>query len=150
MISVLSTAYELADLFIEKGKNIYQMKNKDNSIDIETAANDVYRHFDKIGVLVNQNSASASEVLALALKESAGAKIIGTKTFGKGTVQDTFKLANGAMAKITVAYWLSPNGNSINLTGIEPDVLTAARICKDCNVASITTHLSPGPRHGLR
>ena len=119
----LSTAYELADLFIEKGKNIYQMKNKDNSIDVEKAANDIYRKFDKIGVLVNENSASASEVLALALKESAGAKIIGTKTFGKGTVQDTFKLANGAMAKITVAYWLSPNGNSINLTGIEPDVL---------------------------
>lgn len=121
----LYTAYELADLFIEKGKNIYQMKDKSEEIKIEVAGNDVYRHFDKIGVLVNESSASASEVLALALKESAGAKIIGTKTFGKGTVQDTYKLANGSMAKITIAYWLSPNGNSINKIGIEPDVLAS-------------------------
>ncbi len=119
----LSTAFELSDLFIEKGKNIYQMKEKGGEIKTAKAENDVYRKFDKIAVIINQNSASASEVLALALKESAGAKIIGTKSFGKGSVQETTYLPNGAMAKITVAYWLSPNGNSINLKGIEPDIL---------------------------
>ncbi len=119
----LTTAYGLGDLFIEKGKNIYQMKEKSGEVITTAAENGVYRKFDKIAVLINQNSASASEVLALALKESAGATIVGTKSFGKGSVQETHYLPNGAMAKITVAYWLSPNGNSINLKGIEPDIL---------------------------
>ena len=65
---------------------------------------------------------AASEILTLALKESAGAKVVGTKSFGKGTVQDTKIYDNGSMAKYTTAYWLSPNGNSINKEGIKPDI----------------------------
>ena len=73
-------------------------------------------------MLVNANSASASEVLTLALKESGNAVVVGTKTFGKGTVQETKVLKSGAMVKYTSAYWLSPKGNSINKIGIQPDV----------------------------
>lgn len=119
---VLKTAYEISDLFIEKGKNIYCLKDKEGNITEFKATSGVYRKFNKIVVLINEGSASASEVLALALKESANAKIVGTKSFGKGTVQETKSLSSGAMVKITTAYWLSPNGNSINETGIEPDV----------------------------
>ena len=119
----LTSAYDISNLFIEKGKPIYQIKDRNNKIDIYYAEKDIYRKFDKISVLINQNSASASEILALALKESAGAKIVGIKSYGKGSVQETATLSNGAMAKITIAYWLSPNGNSINLNGIEPDIL---------------------------
>ena len=72
--------------------------------------------------MVNSGSASASEILAIALKETVGAKIVGTTSYGKGTVQETKRLSSGAMVKYTMAYWLSPNGNSINKVGIKPDV----------------------------
>ena len=119
---LLSQAESLSDLFVEKGKNIYQIKDKNGYITPYKAQEGVYRKFKKIVVLVNGNSASASEVLALALKESANATIVGVKTFGKGTVQQTKMLDSGAMVKYTSSYWLSPNGNSINLVGIVPDV----------------------------
>ena len=119
----LTSANDISELFIEKGKNIYQIKNRKGIITSYKAKEDVYRKFDKIAVLVNGNSASASEILALALKESANAKIVGTKSFGKGTVQETEILSSGAMVKYTTSYWLSPNGNSINEVGITPDIV---------------------------
>ena len=118
----LESAYDVSDLFLEKGKNVYQMKERNNEPTIYKARTGVHRKFDKIVVLVNSSSASASEILALALKESAGATIVGTKTYGKGTVQETGVLSSGAMVKYTTAYWLSPNGNSINKEGIKPDI----------------------------
>ncbi len=119
----LTAAYDISDLFIEKGKVIYQLKYKNEKIEKFKAKDDVYKKFDKIVVLINSNSASASEILALALKESADAKIVGVTSFGKGTAQDTEKLSSGAMVKYTSSYWLSPNGNSINKTGITPDIV---------------------------
>ena len=119
---LLSSAYDIADLFVEKGKNIYQLKDKSGKVTEYKAENEKIRNFKNIAVIVNSGSASASEVLALALKESAGATIVGSRSFGKGTVQETKSLSSGAMVKITTAYWLSPNGNSINETGITPDI----------------------------
>ena len=119
----LQAAYNISDLFIEEGKNIYQLKDRNEKIDIYKAKEGIYKKFNKIVVLIDGQSASASEVLTLALKESAGAVVVGTKSFGKGTVQDTKILESGSMVKYTSAYWLSPNGNSINKVGIEPDIL---------------------------
>ena len=62
-------------------------------------------------------------MLSLALKESANAQLVGVKSFGKGTVQTTKRLTNGKTTKITVAYWLSPSGKTIDKVGIEPDVV---------------------------
>lgn len=118
----LTTAREVSDLFIEKGKVIYQLKDKNSKITKYTAKDGVEREFNKISVLINNGSASASEILALALKESANATIIGVKSYGKGTVQEAETLSSGAMVKYTTAYWLSPNGNSINEVGIKPDI----------------------------
>lgn len=118
----LAAAYDISDLFVEKGKNIYQIKDRDEKISSHAASRNVVRKFNKIVVLVNENSASASEVVTLALKESANAIVVGAKTFGKGTVQETKTLKSGAMVKYTSAYWLSPNGNSINKIGITPDI----------------------------
>ena len=117
----LSAAEDVADLFIERGKTIYQLKDRSGNISNYKAQSGVHRKFNKIAVLINGSSASASEILALALKESAGAKIVGTTSFGKGTVQDTKELSSGAMVKVTTSYWLSPKGNSINNVGIMPD-----------------------------
>lgn len=117
----LNAAYDVSELFLKKGKVIYQLKDRNNKITKFTAKSGEYRHFNNIIVLINGSTASASEILALALKESANAKIVGTKSYGKGTVQETSKLKSGSMVKYTTAYWLSPEGNSINKTGITPD-----------------------------
>lgn len=117
----LNAAYDVSKLFLKKGKVIYQLKDRNNKITKFTAKSGEYRHFNNIIVIINSSTASASEILALALKESANAKIVGTKSYGKGTVQETSKLKSGSMVKYTTAYWLSPEGNSINKTGITPD-----------------------------
>lgn len=116
----LSSAVDIAELFISKGKKIYGLEY----------TNDTQYYYDntkesrnyKIAVLTNGGSASASEILAAALKESAGAIQVGTKTYGKGTVQETNSLSSGGMVKYTTAYWLTPNGNNINGKGLNPDV----------------------------
>ena len=72
-------------------------------------------------VLVNGSSASASEVVAGALKDNKAATLLGEKTFGKGTVQQIFDLSGGRKIKITIAHWFTPNGINIGKTGIEPD-----------------------------
>lgn len=117
----LSSAYEIADLFIKKGKIIYELKDKDGNIEAFNAKKEVSRKY-KINVLINESSASASEILAGALKYSYGASLIGKKTFGKGTVQETENLNTGSMIKYTTAYWLMPNGECIDGIGIKPDV----------------------------
>lgn len=79
----------------------------------------------KTVVLVNGSSASASEILAGALKEYGEATIVGEKTFGKGSVQKLYDLSDGAILKVTVAKWYTPNGNNINSNGISPDKIVA-------------------------
>lgn len=76
----------------------------------------------KIVILVNNGSASASEILAGALRDNLGAKLIGEQTFGKGSVQELENLPAGVIVKITVAKWLTPNGTDINEKGLAPDI----------------------------
>ncbi len=73
-------------------------------------------------VLINGGSASAAEILAGALQDSRGIKLVGEKTFGKGSVQEVVQLPQGASVKVTVAKWLTPSGKTIDEQGIEPDV----------------------------
>ena len=117
----LSGAQEIADLFIKKDKVLYSLEYKDSTKVTKTKTND-YRTYP-IVVLVNEYTASASEVLALALKESYGATLVGTKTFGKGKVQVTSTLSDDTMIKYTTAKWYSPNNNSIDEKGITPGII---------------------------
>lgn len=119
----LQAAYNVADLFIDKDKKIYQLKDRTGNIKPYVAKEDTFKKYNKIVVLVNTSTASAAEVLTLALKENLEATVVGTTTYGKGTVQDTKILSSGAMVKYTSAYWLSPNGNQIDGIGIKPDIV---------------------------
>ena len=118
----LIAARDISELFVEKGKVIYQLKYRDGRIEKVESISSNKRNY-KVVVLINEGSASASEILALALKENYDATLVGKRSFGKGTVQDTSILSNGSMIKYTSAYWLSPSGKSINGVGIEPDVI---------------------------
>lgn len=118
----LQAARDISELFVKKGKIIYQLKYRDGRIEKIESISSNNRNY-KVVVLINEGSASASEILGLALKESYGATLVGKRSFGKGTVQDTSILSNGSMIKYTSAYWLSPSGKSINGVGIEPDII---------------------------
>lgn len=113
-------ATKMAELFLEKGKVIYSLQSK---LDNEVTKDETDEKRDyKVFILVNKSSASASEILAAALKYSYGAKLVGTTTYGKGKVQKTSKLSDGTMYKYTSAKWLTPNGDCIDGIGLSPDL----------------------------
>lgn len=116
----LSSATEIASMFLQKNKIIYQLTSKGIKEPVldQTKEKRTY----KIVVLINENTASASEVLTLALKESYNATIVGVKSYGKGTIQKAYNLNDGSMFKYTIQEWLSPSGKSIEGKGIEPDI----------------------------
>ncbi len=117
----LTSAIDIANLFLDEGKPIVQVQERDGEPQIMYAEGGK-KYKQPIIVLIDNGSASASEILAGALGESAGAKIVGLKSFGKGTVQTVTSLQDGSNLKYTTGKWLTPNGNWINEKGIKPDV----------------------------
>lgn len=117
----LDQVEQIADLFVPAGKGVYQYEGKDGLKQLFVASEG-----DKVTVpltlLVDDGSASASEILAGALKDSTDIPIVGLKTFGKGTVQTPKEMKDGSILKMTTANWLTPNGAHIHEKGIEPDV----------------------------
>ncbi|KUP23943.1 S41 family peptidase [Paenibacillus sp. DMB5] len=122
---VLQRVIEMAEQFVPAGKTIVQVENKDKSREVSTSKGSSKDY--PVVVLMNKGSASASEILAGALQQSAGAKLIGEHSFGKGTVQTSFEkeLGDGSLLKITIAKWLTPDGTWIHGKGIEPDIAVA-------------------------
>ncbi len=111
----------IADDLLPKDLTIYYTEDKAGNRNIVKTATE--EDFDKpIVVLVNEGSASASEILSGALKDHERAKLVGTTTFGKGLVQQAFGLKDGSMVKVTVSRYYTPDGNFIHETGIEPDI----------------------------
>ena len=117
----LEAATKITELFIEKGEIIYQLEKQGNIDRIHKDETEEHRDYE-VAVLINSNSASASEILAAALRDSYGAKLIGQISYGKGTVQEQEKLDSGEILKYTTAYWLTPNGLKINNVGLVPDI----------------------------
>lgn len=116
----LHSVTSMLDMFLPKGSVSYQIADK-NATYKYTSTTSESRNYP-VAVLVNRSSASASEILAVALKESYKADVVGTFTYGKGTVQTTKNLNGGGMIKYTIQKWLSPKGNWINEVGVEPTV----------------------------
>ncbi len=107
------------ELFTKKNKIIYQISKKGSIKKVKDKTKES-RDYDVV-VLINRSSASAAEVLSSALKYSYGAKLVGTTTYGKGTVQSSYKLDNGATLKYTTQKWLTAKGTWINSKGVNPD-----------------------------
>jgi len=119
----LMAAVDVADLFIGEGP-IVHVKYRTNQGQTYSASP---RQMDvPLVVLINQNSASASEIVAGAVKDTGVGTLVGTKTFGKGVVQNVFELNNGAGLKLTTARYLTPSGHDLNQKGITPHIVVEA------------------------
>ncbi|NOZ11619.1 MAG: S41 family peptidase [Gammaproteobacteria bacterium] len=120
---VLNAAVAVSDAFIKSGKIVYtQGRVNDSKLNFNATPTDLLDN-TPIVTLVNGGSASASEIVAGALQDQKRAIIMGTKTFGKGSVQTILPMKNGSALKITTARYYTPNGRSIQATGITPDVI---------------------------
>ena len=117
---LVDQAIDIADLFVEKDQPLLYEVDKEGNEEVTKAENDVTITMPTI-ILTNENTASASEILAGALKDLGKAKIVGTKTYGKGVIQEILKLKDGSGIKITTEEYQTPNHNKINKVGIEPD-----------------------------
>lgn len=118
----LDAAKSILDLLIEKDKTIFTVQYKTGKKDIVYKATDREKYSFKNGyILVNEDSASASEVTTAGLKDILDYKVIGTKTYGKGIVQTQKILTDSSVLKYTEAKWLTPKGECIHEKGIEPD-----------------------------
>lgn len=121
---LLEAAIEASNLFLTKGQEIVSTRGRNPKTDVHAYAenSDVLKGLP-IVVLVNGGSASASEILAGALQDNHRAVVVGTKTFGKGSVQLLLPLTNGGAIKLTTARYYTPSGRSIQAKGIEPDIV---------------------------
>jgi len=118
----LNVSIEIASRFVSRGSVVVQEKHRNGNVEkFKSMGGDVFSETPVI-VLINEGSASASEILAGALRDLNGSKLVGKKSFGKGSVQQLENFSDGSSLKVTVAEWLTPLGQSINETGLEADI----------------------------
>ena len=147
---VLNAAVGVSDAFLDKGLIVYtEGRVADSKMKLSATPGDLLNG-TPIVVLINGGSASASEIVAGALQDHKRAVIMGTKSFGKGSVQTIVPISNGAALKITTARYFTPNGRSIQALGIVPDIVTEeAKLTKSeagdrLKEADLARHLENG------
>lgn len=120
---LLDQAIGVSDLFLEQGEIVStRSRNVEDTVKFSATAGDIAKGLP-IVVIINEGSASASEILAGALQDHHRAVVIGEKSFGKGSVQTVVQLPNGAGMRLTTARYYTPSGRSIQAKGIEPDIV---------------------------
>ncbi|KKS21418.1 MAG: Carboxyl-terminal protease [candidate division WWE3 bacterium GW2011_GWC1_41_7] len=119
----LQSSVYLADEFVQKGVVLWEESATGDLESFDAERIGAFENIPQVYVLVDEGSASASEILAAALRDLVKAKIVGVKTFGKGTIQDARDFKDGSGVHITVAKWLTPNKVWIHKTGLEPDII---------------------------
>lgn len=117
----LEVAINLAGWFVKKGEIVVSEKFRNGTGDVFRADGNQALQDAPVVILVNKGSASASEILAGALRAIRGTKLIGTNTFGKGTVQELRSLSDNSKIKLTIANWVLPDGTIISEDGLKPD-----------------------------
>lgn len=118
----VDTAVEIASYLLDKDSVIIYEKDKAGNSEAVKVNNDTTRyHFDKMAVLVNNQTASASEILATALKAHLNCEIVGVQSYGKATIQNTMQFTDGSYFKYTIYEWLTADKQAINKKGITPD-----------------------------
>ena len=142
---VLGVATRMAELFLKRGDTLYWLVSRDNPDGEAVVANrdktDAWREHLTLAqlakletlpmiVMVNGNSASASELLSGALQDNGRAKVFGAQTFGKGSVQSIFDLPNGEAVTLTTARYLTPNRHTVEGVGIKPDYVPARKAAR--------------------
>lgn len=120
----VSSAVGLCSLWLERSEVVVQQKRGNSTVDTQRATGDepLLRAMRTV-VLVNNGSASASEITALALRDYRQAQLVGEQTYGKGVVQQLLPFSDGSSLKVTIAKWYSPKGTNIDQKGIKPDQL---------------------------
>ncbi|QWB91146.1 MAG: S41 family peptidase [Candidatus Saccharimonas sp.] len=122
----VQAAKTVASLWLEKNALIVSEKTGSKTVEEIRATGDNPLKGTKTVILLDGSSASASEIVAGALKEYKAAQIVGEKSYGKGSVQTTIDMPNGALLKVTIAKWFTPGGKNISNNGISPDIKVSA------------------------
>lgn len=110
--------------FFPNVPNAFQLRERNKEPEVYTAIKQKVNLKGRISLLINQNSASASEMLAVNVKEMGAAKLYGQTTYGKGTMQSMYSFQDGSALKLTTARFYSPKGQAVDALGVKPDVLT--------------------------
>lgn len=117
---LLQSAVDVASLWLDRKVVVQEKQGKKTTSSLKSGNNPILRNVPTT-ILINEGSASASEILAGALHDHKAAQLLGKRTFGKGSVQELLDLPNGGKLKVTVARWYTPNGKNIDKEGIQPD-----------------------------
>lgn len=133
----LNAATDILNFFLPEGSIMFKVQYKDKSEKVYKASQQDKYTFTNGFILVDNNTASASEVMSASLKENLGYKIIGETTYGKGTAQVQHTLSNSSVVKYTNAKWLTPHDTWINEKGIEPDYPVESTTLDDFKITSM-------------
>ena len=117
---LLEEAVKISSTFVPEGKTLFKMEDRKGNVVEYTSSGDEYEDIPLV-VVIDKGSASASEIVAGAVSESAGVPLVGETSYGKGTVQEPDDFEDGSNMKLTTGKWLTPNGNWIHEKGIKPD-----------------------------
>ena len=143
----LNAAVQVASFFIPEGPVVY-IVDKQGNIDTKMTSG-TYLGMPMV-VLVNEESASAAEIVAGAIKDKGTASLVGVKTFGKGIVQTIFPLGGGTSVKLTTAKYLTPNKVDIHKKGIEPDVVVELIKGQPATISPLDTNFDPQLQKALQ
>jgi len=125
----LEAAVDISSWFLPGGKTIVaeDYGNNRKSDVLRSKGYDIFTDKLKFVILIDGGSASASEIVAGAMQDHGRAKLVGDKSFGKGSVQEAVKVTQDTLLKITIAKWLTPNGTSLSDKGLIPDYLVESK-----------------------